>query len=312
MTKFALGQLGDIEIKQLKIFKSVVECGGFSAAEAVLNISRPTISNHIAALEKRLNITLCKRGRAGFSLTSEGKVVFDQTTLLLHNLEQFRSTINNLGDHPAGRLKIALSDTFSTDPRFKLAEIFCHFYHQAPDVELEVEVDHMRIMEKLVLNNQLDIAMIPYHRKFEGLNYIHLFTDENYVYCGKDHPLFTLPEEQITEQVINGYKLIHAGLKPHEEVYHQLAQMNLAGTSYHYESRIAMVLSGCYISFLPENIAQPYIEQGLLKAVAKKSKHFRLGVAVITKKSAQPNRARDMFLHAIRMIHQDTENPPPY
>ncbi|WP_417225318.1 LysR family transcriptional regulator [Amphritea sp.] len=312
MTKFALGQLGDIEIKQLKIFKSVVECGGFSAAEAELNISRPTISNHIAALEKRLNITLCKRGRAGFSLTPEGKVVFDQTSHLLHNLERFRSTINNLGEHPAGKLRIALSDTFSTDPRFKLPEIFRHFYQQAPDVELQVEVDHMKMMEKMVLNNQLDIAMIPYHRKFEGLNYIHLFTDENYVYCGKDHHLFNLPEEQITESVINSYKLVHAGLKPHEEIYHQLAQMNLASTSYHYESRIAMLLSGCYISFLPEKVAQPYIKKGLLKAVAQQVKHFRLGVAVITKKSAQPNRARDMFLHSIRIIHKNAENAPPY
>ncbi|MDO6564463.1 LysR family transcriptional regulator [Amphritea sp. 1_MG-2023] len=312
MTKYALGQLGDIEIKQLKIFKSVVECGGFSAAEAELNISRPTISNHIAALEKRLNIILCKRGRAGFSLTLEGKVVFDQTANLLHDLEQFRSTINNLGEHPAGKLRIALSDTFSTDPRFKLPEIIRHFYHQAPDVELQIEVEHMKAMEKMVLNNQLDIAMIPYHRKFEGLNYIHLFTDENYVYCGKEHPLFNLPEADITEALINRYKLVHAGLKPHEEIYHQLSQMNLAVASYHYESRIAMLLSGCYISFLPQQIAQPYVDQGQLKPVAQKIKHFRLGVAVITKKSSHSNRARDMFINSIKSIHAGAEKVAPY
>ncbi|RTE64769.1 LysR family transcriptional regulator [Amphritea opalescens] len=312
MTKFVLGQLGDIEIKQLKIFKSVVECEGFSAAEVELNISRPTISNHIAALEKRLNITLCKRGRAGFSLTPEGKVVFDQTTHLLHNLEQFRSTINNLGDNPAGKLRIALSDTFSTDPRFKLPAIIRHFYHRAPNVELQIEVEHMKVMEKMVLNNQLDIAIIPYHRKLEGLNYIHLFTDENYIYCGKDHPLFDLPKDQVTQTVINSYKLVHAGLKPHEEIYHQLSQMNLSVASYHYESRIAMLLSGCYISFLPQQIAQPYVIQGLLKAVAQDIKHFRLGVAVITKKSTQPNRARDMFIDSIKVIHKDAESAPPY
>ena len=45
---FSIGQLGDYEIKQLKIFKTVVECGGFAAAETRLNISRPTISIHIA------------------------------------------------------------------------------------------------------------------------------------------------------------------------------------------------------------------------------------------------------------------------
>lgn len=312
MPKFALGQLGDIEIKQLKIFKAVVDCGGFSAAETELNISRSTISNHIAALEDRLNITLCKRGRGGFALTPEGKVVYDQTANLLTRLEQFRSTINNLGEHPAGKLRIALSDTFSTDPRFKLPQIFHQFYQQAPDVELHVEVENMKLMEKMVLNNELDLAIIPYHRKFDGLNYLHLVTDENYVYCGKEHPLFDTPEKEISEQVINKYKLVHAGLKPHEEIYHQLALMNLAAVSYHYESRIAMMLSGCFIGFLPEEVARPYVQEGLLKAVAKKVKHFRLGCAVISKKSSQPNRARDLFLEAIKATHRETESAAPY
>jgi len=312
MSKFALGQLGDFEIKQLKIFKAVADCGGFSAAETELNISRPTISNHIAALESRLDMTLCKRGRAGFSLTEEGAVVYHQTKQLLEQLNQFRNTINNLGSSPAGQLKIALSDTFSADPRCKVTDIFRHFYQQAPDVELQVEVEHMTVMEKLVLNSEIDIAMIPYHRQFDGLDYIHLFTDVNYIYCSSEHPLFNLPENEITETILNNSKLIHAGLKPHEEVYHQLAQMNLAGSSYHYESRIALVTSGYFISFLPEEVARPYVERGQLKAIGKKLKNFRLGVAVISKKSAQPNRARDLFLDTIRSIHADAETAPPY
>ncbi len=88
--------------------------------------------------------------------------------------------------------------------------------------------------------------------------------------------------------------------------------MNLAGTSYHYESRIAMVMSGFFISFLPEQVARPYVEQGQLKAIGKEMKNFRLGVAVISKKSAQPNRARDLFLETIRQIHNVAETAAPY
>ena len=46
----SLGQISDFEIKLLRVFKAVVDCGGFSAAETTLNISRPTISTHIANL----------------------------------------------------------------------------------------------------------------------------------------------------------------------------------------------------------------------------------------------------------------------
>ena len=312
MQYLSLGQFGDSEIKQLKIFKAVVDCGGFSAAETELNISRPTISNHIANLESRLNMRLCKRGRGGFSMTEEGEVVYEQTNQLLARLEQFRNTINNLGARPAGQLKITLSDSFSNDPRCRLPSIFSHFCKRAPEVELKVEVGQMSRMENMVLNDKLDLAFNPYHRRLEGLNYLHLFTDEHYLYCAKQHPLFALPDKQITEQMINESKLIHAGLKPHEEVFHLLSNMNLAGRSYHYETRISMAMSGQFICFLPREIARPYVDSGALRAIATATKHFTLGAAVISKKTAQPNRAKDLFLDTIRAIFSDIDTRAPY
>lgn len=96
MASVSLYQLESIKLKQLKTFKSVVDCGGFTSAEKVLKISRPTISNHIAELESHLNVVLCKRGRGGFSLTEEGRVLYDQTCQLLINLDQFCNALNNI------------------------------------------------------------------------------------------------------------------------------------------------------------------------------------------------------------------------
>lgn len=72
-----LGQVADHEIRLLRVFKAVVECRGFAAAETELNIGRSTISIHIANLEQRLNLKLCRRGRAGFALTEEGIEVYE-------------------------------------------------------------------------------------------------------------------------------------------------------------------------------------------------------------------------------------------
>ncbi|MGB0733217.1 MAG: LysR family transcriptional regulator [Pontibacterium sp.] len=307
-----LGQLGDYEIKQLKVFKTVVECKGFSAAETELNISRPTISNHIANLESRLGMKLCQRGRGGFALTEEGHVIYEQVQELLTHLERFRNTVNNLSNDPTGQLKVAFSDMISLDERTKMPDIFATFNQSAPSVELIVEVKHMKTMEMMVLNNQLDIAIIPYHRELEGLDYIHLYTDINYLYCSDRHPFFTQSEQQLSKARINSQKIVHAGLMPHEEVYQQIAQMNLASVSYYYETRIAMLLSGCYLAFLPQALAQPYIDAGRLKAIATQEKNFRLGVAVISKKSAQPNRARNLFLEAIRKVHNTDNKIAPY
>lgn len=102
--------IGDYEIKQLKIFKVVADCGGFSAAETELNISRSTISIHISNLESRLNLTLCRRGRSGFALTEEGAVVYEATVKLLGELERFRNIISHLDVQLSGSLTVLFSD----------------------------------------------------------------------------------------------------------------------------------------------------------------------------------------------------------
>lgn len=310
--KYSIGQLGDYEIKQLKVFKAVVECGGFSAAEAQLNISRPTISIHIANLESRLNLTLCKRGRGGFSLTDEGRVIYQQTQQLLDALEGFRNTINNLSSSPSGKLRVALSDTLANDPRCYFPDIIRTYGKEAPDVELSVDVEHMVDMERNVLNDDLDIAFTPYHRRLDGLEYVHVLTDRCYLYCSRTHPLAAIPERELTDQIINNTPLVHAGIKPHEEVYQQISDMNLAAVSYHYETRISLILSGLYASFLPEDVARPYAEKGDLVAIAPSTKTYSLGAAVISKKSAQPSRARSLFLKTVQKIHSSSELFAPY
>ena len=85
------------------------EAGGISAAELELNIGRSTISRHIKDLETRLGVTLCRRGRAGFSLTDEGKRVYEATLRLLTAINDFRSEVNEIHQEMTGKLVIAQS-----------------------------------------------------------------------------------------------------------------------------------------------------------------------------------------------------------
>ncbi len=74
--KALLKNVTDTDLRLLRVFRAVVACGGFAAAELELNINRSTISRHIKDLETRLGVTLCRRGRAGFALTTEGEQVY--------------------------------------------------------------------------------------------------------------------------------------------------------------------------------------------------------------------------------------------
>ncbi len=84
------GQLQDMDLRLLRVYKAIVESGGFSAAQVELNVSRSTISASMSDLETRLGLKLCKRGRSGFSLTSAGSQVYDTTLQLLNSMDVFR------------------------------------------------------------------------------------------------------------------------------------------------------------------------------------------------------------------------------
>ena len=68
-----LKNVTDIDLRLLRLFASVVRCGGFTAAQAELNMSQSNISMHIGNLEKRLGYRLCKRGKGGFSYVIGGR-----------------------------------------------------------------------------------------------------------------------------------------------------------------------------------------------------------------------------------------------
>lgn len=306
---YSLGQVGDYEIKQLKVFKTVVDCGGFSAAETSLNIGRSTISLHISNLEARLNLVLCKRGRGGFSLTEEGVIIYEMTERLLESLDAFRTTVNNLNVSLTGKLRIALSDKVSLDPRSHFPELIKHFANVAPEVFITTNVASMTNIERMVLNDEADVGFIPYHRKLDGLDYIHLYNDRCFVYATKDHPLASMSSQE-QEARVDSFPSSHAGLKYHEQASEQISHMMLSSISYFYDSRLALILSGQYIGFLPELYAKPYVASGHIVAVATSTRHYDLGVAVATKKTAQPNRPRELFLDVLHETVKDLTVAP--
>lgn len=310
-----LGQVSDYEIRLLKVFKTVVECGGFSAAETELSIGRSTISIHISSLEERMGLRLCSRGRGGFSLTDEGQLVYSAMQQLFSSLEQFRSQVNTLHTRLTGELRIVVTDTVSLDPRAGLQQAIGRFSELAPEVHLALDVAPMTEIERQVLRGEADIGLIPYHRKLEGLNYHPIYQDLCHLYCADSHPLFALSdragdsaeerEETRNElrQLLPEQKIVHAGIHTNSEVVGQLSGLNRFASAYFYEARLTMILSGHYLGFMPDEFVRPWVESGQLRAVLPEEKYYRLAVAAITSPGKTRARARDLFMAVVEDIH---------
>mgnify|MGYP002662728146 FL=1 len=184
-----LGQLSDMDLRLLQVFKAVVECGGLSAAELELNIGTSTVSGHIKDLETRLGLTLCRRGRAGFALTAEGQRVYDETLRLLAAVDGFRAGVDDIHQRMGGTLAVALFDKTASNPAARIHAAIDAFTRAAPDVQLHLHVGSIPAIERGVMDGSFAIGVIPEHRASASLRYDRLFGETMHLDCGQEHAI---------------------------------------------------------------------------------------------------------------------------
>ena len=204
-------QIQQADVRLLRVFQTIAKSGGISAAEAVLNVGRSTISRQLSDLELRLGVRLCERGPGGFALTDEGAHVLDAANQLLASVDNFMVTVNETNNRLVGRLSIALFDMTLTNPRARVSLAFRKFDEIAPDVDLQVRVLGADSTEQGVLSGEIHIGIVPANRGASGLDYHPLYTEQMYLYCGAAHPWFSRKDETITTGQVQASR--YAGLE---------------------------------------------------------------------------------------------------
>ena len=298
-----LGQLSDIEIRRLRVFRVVAESGGISAAELELNIGRSTISTHIKDLETRLGVTLCRRGRGGFALTDEGELIYQATLRLLGSLDEFRSEVDDLHQRMTGHISLAMFDKIVSNPEANVGKAFQLFDDLAPDMNFEVYVEPLNEVERGVMEGRFQVGIIPAHRTSPSLDYVPLFNEQMYLYCGNSHPLYELADSAFSKKDILACK--YAGLgyhSPNMEIGHSLG-MKRDVTVYDQEAIVHLLLSGRYVGYLPDHYAKPFVEQGQIRAIGTDIFQYRCEFLAITRTSPKPSRAVQVFMDCLVKAH---------
>jgi DNA-binding transcriptional LysR family regulator len=261
-----IGRLADVDIRLLRVFVAVAECGGFAAAQALLNISESTVSTHMSDLEARLGMRLCERGRGGFRLTGDGQSVYQATRELLASLDRFQDRVAARRQEMSGQLAIGLPDNIITHLDFRIAEAIERFYGRVNMVELTLHTLTPRELERGVLDGSMHLAIVPRHQKLSGLSYQLLFREVNYFYVGKRHALFSAATPSLELQTIAAAGLIGRGyLSRFDRKF--FGTMPHSATVFGMEAAAMLVLSGRFGGFLPAHYAQRWIDSGDMKAL---------------------------------------------
>jgi len=297
------GQLSDMDIRLLRVFKSVVECGGMAAAELELNIGTSTVSRHIKDLETRLGLTLCRRGRAGFALTSEGQQIYTETLRLLAGADAFRASVDEIHRRMGGQLNIAVFDKTASNPQARLGAAIAHFSEMAPEVNLHLYVAPLNAIERGVIDGQFQVGVIPGHRNSDSLIYDELFDETMQLYCGAPHTLFEAEPTDMNWDDLREHSFAGLGYHSPNMEMSQQRRLSRKATGYDQESIATLILSGEYLGFLPDHYAKAFVENGQMRAVKADLFHYECSFFSIVRRSPQPSRVTRAFQDCLLQVH---------
>jgi len=296
-------RIGDTDIRLLRIFKTVVESGGLTAAEVELNVGKSTISKHISDLELRLDLKLCNRGPAGFSLTEDGEKVLKAADELLLSVSQFRNEVNEIKEKLAGTIRIALFDQCASNPESKLAHAIHRFNQAAPTVQIELSIEPPNVIETLVISGQFDIGIIAMHRPSTSLNYAPLYGENMFLYCGKGHPLFDQADDNVKTGDLRKFNFAGLSVNSPNLIVGQQLGFRRAAKVQNEHALAILILSGRYLGFLPDHLAQGFVERGLMKRILPDETQYRTRFAAVTRKQPAPTRVTELFRDVLLSVH---------
>lgn len=294
-----LAQVSDFDIRLLKLFRSVAECGGFSAAESVLGIGRSAISQQMSDLEQRLGLRLCQRGRAGFALTEEGREVYQSTQQLLAALESFRTEVNGLHQHLRGELNIGLTDNLVTVPHMRITNALARLKERGPDVRIHIRMTPPSEVEQGVLDGRLHIGVVPQAGALSGLDYQALYDERSLLYCAVGHPLFYVDDQQLEDQRLNAQDAIAPTFRLPPDVQSHYQALNCTASASDREGMAFLILTGRFIGYLPDHYAAAWVQQGRLRSLKAGSRFYDVNLAAVTRKGRRPHLVLESFLEAL-------------
>ncbi|MBD8967284.1 MAG: LysR family transcriptional regulator [Coprococcus catus] len=161
-----------MELKQLEAFVAVVDYDSFSEAARHLFLTQPTVSAHVASLEKELDTKLISRTTKKLHVTPQGYNLYDSAVSMLkirdHILNEF------VGSH-----KQIIELGASTIPSsYVLPEVLSAFGQLNPDIYFHSELsDSMGIIQQ-VENGRLDFGLVGMTTDSSELIFIPFLEDE--------------------------------------------------------------------------------------------------------------------------------------
>jgi DNA-binding transcriptional LysR family regulator len=178
------------DLRALGVFLAVAEQGGFSAAARELNVAQSAVSQTIATLEKRLELTLFHRHERRIALTPEGQTLQHHARELLERAEAAHLAMRELHGLVKGEVRIGIPSMLGS---YYFPPLLMGFKARHPGIRLTVVEAGARRLQRMITDGDLDLGVVVDDATSDRLERRPLVREEMVVCVPREHPFASCP-----------------------------------------------------------------------------------------------------------------------
>jgi molybdate transport repressor ModE-like protein len=150
---------GSLDLRRLRYFQVIADCGSMSAAARLLNLAQPALSYHVAELERLTGHVLFERSRDGVRLTEAGRLLRQHASAIVSQVDEAEQALERLGRQhslPAQRVRIAVISSLAAGLTPLLLE---RVSSELPGITLHIQEAGTRDIAQKLERGEADIAL---------------------------------------------------------------------------------------------------------------------------------------------------------
>ena len=209
-------------LRHLEVFVIVCECKSVTQAAEKLYMSQPAVSISIKELEAFYGVQLFIRANRTIYLTEKGEALFRDAKEILRQYEHTKVML--LDDSKFNKVSLGVNvNTAETE----FSEFIKKVRKNYVDIEYSLKVGPADRLEEMLLENQLDMAILDVINNPKQFKMYPLYDDDMLVVCNPDYydkdeisleelgkyPLY-LQEKGTNSRKCVEYGLLHVGVNP--------------------------------------------------------------------------------------------------
>lgn len=193
-----------MDLRVLRYFLMVAKEQSFTKAAEQLNITQPTLSRQLAALEEELGAKLFRRGGHSITLTNEGLLLKRRALEIVDLEDKILSEFKGGNEDIEGKITIGCGEFNAVEI---LAKICKSYREKYPLVQFALHTGTADHISEMMNKGLVDIGIFLEPVNTEGLDYIRIQGSDHWVVTIKaDDPLAV--KDVITKKDLIGLPLI--------------------------------------------------------------------------------------------------------